>query len=94
MLWTVDGDVLIERNALLTSLRLDKYRAVLAEQEVDMEALLREATEGFYPDRNMHQGIGEFMPTEDLAMSVRKITAKACERIARQAFLLFTFRSS
>ena len=25
--------------ALLTSLRLDKYRTVLAEQEVDMEAL-------------------------------------------------------
>ena len=49
--------------------------------------IMREATEGFYPDRNMHQGIGEFMPTEDLAMSVRKITAKACERIARQAFL-------
>lgn len=50
--------------------------------------IMREATEGFYPDRNMVAGTGEFMPTEDVALSVRKITAKACERIARQAFIL------
>ncbi|MBD9597463.1 MULTISPECIES: isocitrate/isopropylmalate dehydrogenase family protein [unclassified Ensifer] len=50
--------------------------------------IMREATEGFYPDRNMVAGTGEFMPTEDVALSVRKITAKACERIARQAFVL------
>jgi 3-isopropylmalate dehydrogenase len=54
----------------------------------DMDlVIMREATEGFYPDRNMFAGVGEFMPTEDLAMSIRKITAQACERIARQAFL-------
>ena len=50
--------------------------------------IMREATEGFYPDRNMYAGTGEFMPTPDVALSVRKITALACERIARQAFLL------
>lgn len=50
--------------------------------------IMREATEGFYPDRNMHKGIGEFMPTPDIALSVRKITAHACERIARAAFEL------
>ena len=50
--------------------------------------IMREATEGFYPDRNMFAGTGEFMPTPDVALSVRKITASACERIARQAFLL------
>lgn len=50
--------------------------------------IMREATEGFYPDRNMYAGTGEFMPTPDVALSVRKITASACERIARQAFLL------
>lgn len=50
--------------------------------------IMREATEGFYPDRNMFAGTGEFMPTPDVALSVRKITAHACERIARQAFLL------
>jgi 3-isopropylmalate dehydrogenase len=50
--------------------------------------IMREATEGFYPDRNMHAGSGEFMPTPDIAMSIRKITAHASKRIAREAFLL------
>lgn len=50
--------------------------------------IMREATEGFYPDRNMHDGTGEFMPTPDIAMSLRKITAHASTRIAREAFLL------
>ena len=49
---------------------------------------MRECTEGFYADRNMHAGSGEFMPTPDVAMSLRKITAHACERIARRAFEL------
>jgi 3-isopropylmalate dehydrogenase len=40
----------------------------------------------------MHQGSGEFMPTPDVAMSMRKITAQACERIARRAFELATKR--
>ena len=34
--------------------------------------IVREATEGFYPDRNMVAGSGEFMPTGDIALSVRK----------------------
>ncbi|MFA7249101.1 MAG: isocitrate/isopropylmalate dehydrogenase family protein [Dehalococcoidia bacterium] len=50
--------------------------------------IVRENTEGFYADRNMFQGVGEFMPTPDVALSVRKITAAACERIARVAFEL------
>jgi 3-isopropylmalate dehydrogenase len=50
--------------------------------------IMREATEGFYPDRNMHAGSGEFMPTPDIAMSIRKITAQASTRIARRAFEL------
>jgi 3-isopropylmalate dehydrogenase len=50
--------------------------------------IMREATEGFYPDRNMHMGLGEFMPTPDVAISMRKLTAHACERIARAAFVL------
>lgn len=50
--------------------------------------IMREATEGFYPDRNMVAGCGEFMPTEDVALSVRKITAFASNRIARRAFEL------
>lgn len=50
--------------------------------------IMRECTEGFYPDRNMVAGTGEFMPTSDIALSVRKITAFACERIARKSFEL------
>ncbi len=50
--------------------------------------IARENTEGFYADRSMHQGIGEFMPTPDLALSVRKISAQASRRIALTAFRL------
>jgi isocitrate/isopropylmalate dehydrogenase len=50
--------------------------------------IMREATEGFYADRNMHAGSGEFMPSPDMAMAIRKITAHACERIARSSFEL------
>lgn len=48
----------------------------------------RENTEGFYADRNMHLGIGEFMPTPDLALSVRKVSAEGSRRIAEAAFQL------
>ncbi len=48
--------------------------------------IVRENTEGFYADRNMFMGSGEFMPTEDVALAVRKITKPASERIARVAF--------
>ena len=43
--------------------------------------IVRENTEGFYADRNMHQGLGEFMPTPDVALAVRKITAQSSRRI-------------
>ena len=36
--------------------------------------VVRENTEGFYADRNMFMGNGEFMPTPDVALAVRKIT--------------------
>jgi len=48
--------------------------------------IFRECTEGFYADRNMYLGNGEFMPTEDMAISIRKVTARQCRRIARAAF--------
>lgn len=48
--------------------------------------IVRENTEGFYSDRNMHRGMGEFMPTPDMALSVRKISAQGSNRIARTAF--------
>lgn len=49
--------------------------------------IYRENTEGFYPDRNMYQGVGEMMPDPDMALSVRKITRRCCLRICRQAFV-------
>jgi 3-isopropylmalate dehydrogenase len=50
--------------------------------------IMREATEGFYPDRNMFAGRAEFMTDPDTALSIRKITRKASERIARRAYEL------
>lgn len=50
--------------------------------------IVRENTEGFYADRNMFAGSGEFMPDPDMALAVRKITAKASRRIAVTAFEL------
>src|SRR5258708_3818382 len=48
--------------------------------------VVRENTEGFYADRNMFAGSGEFMPTADMALAIRKITASGSARIARAAF--------
>lgn len=50
--------------------------------------IVRENTEGFYADRNMHLGPGEFMPTPDLALAVRKVTSLGSRRIAQAAFEL------
>jgi 3-isopropylmalate dehydrogenase len=50
--------------------------------------IVRENTEGFYADRNMFFGNGEFMPEPDIALAIRKITAKASARVARRAFEL------
>ncbi|MGY0055622.1 isocitrate/isopropylmalate dehydrogenase family protein [Streptomyces sp. LZ34] len=50
--------------------------------------IVRENTEGFYSDRNMYAGSGEFMPDADQAFSIRKITAAASRRVARAAFEL------
>lgn len=47
--------------------------------------VLRENTEGFYPDRNLAWGYGEFKPTEDVGLSLRVITGVACKRFARFA---------
>ncbi|MCZ6638272.1 MAG: isocitrate/isopropylmalate family dehydrogenase, partial [Alphaproteobacteria bacterium] len=48
--------------------------------------IVRENTEGFYADRSMYRGMGEMMPSPDMALAVRKITAQASLRIAEEAF--------
>ncbi len=50
--------------------------------------IMREATEGFYPDRNMFAGRAEFMTDPDTALSIRKISRKASARIARRSYEL------
>lgn len=50
--------------------------------------IVRENSEGFYSDRNMARGTGEFMPTPDIALSVGLVTRAATERIALSAFEL------
>lgn len=47
---------------------------------------IRENTEGFLADRNLHKGYGEFMPNEDTVLSLRVITRRASENIARFAY--------
>ncbi|SDF36783.1 isocitrate/isopropylmalate dehydrogenase family protein [Sporomusa acidovorans] len=59
----------------------------LVGNDVDM-VIFRENTEGFYPDRNMYKGIGEFMASPDVAIVAGLFTKKAAERIAHSAFRL------
>ena len=59
----------------------------LGKEGLDL-VIMREATEGFYPDRNCHKGWGEVMLSPDMAISTRKITRHCCDRIARRAFEL------
>ena len=50
--------------------------------------IVRENTEGFYADRSMFMGPGEYMPTPDVALATRKVTRQASLRIAEQGFAL------
>ena len=74
---------------LYANIRPCRSRPGLSLSRTPMDlVIVRENTEGFYADRNMHAGTGEFMPTPDMALSVRKITAHTSNRIARTAFEL------
>ncbi|MDZ4136798.1 MAG: isocitrate/isopropylmalate family dehydrogenase, partial [Paracoccaceae bacterium] len=64
-------------------------RAILA--PVDL-IVVRENLEGFYADRNMFAGGGEFMPEPGVALAMRKITAHGSARIAKAAFALAATR--
>ncbi|WBX85113.1 isocitrate/isopropylmalate dehydrogenase family protein [Sphingosinicella microcystinivorans] len=77
------------RFALYANIRPCRSRPDLTILPKPMDlVIVRENTEGFYSDRNMHAGSGEFMPDEDMALSIRKITAKGASRVARAAFAL------
>lgn len=84
-----------KRLDLYANIRPARSRAGLPKVLPDMDCVIvRENTEGFYADRNLFMGSGEFMPTADCAMSVRRITAKASRRIAKVAFALAQQRRS
>ena len=72
---------------LFANLRPARSHPSLPHLHSDVDILVvRENNEGFQPDRNMLAGSGEFQPTEDNAFSVRVITKRQSERIARVAF--------
>ncbi len=72
---------------LYANLRPARSRAGIPDARAGLDVLIaRENTEGFYADRNMVRGIAEFLATEDVALSVRKITRQGSRRIARVAF--------
>ncbi|RJF95468.1 isocitrate/isopropylmalate dehydrogenase family protein [Noviherbaspirillum saxi] len=74
---------------LYANVRPSRTRPFLNKTGKEMDlVIMREATEGFYPDRNMYLGWGEMMPSPDMALSVRKVTAHCCARIARRSFEL------
>lgn len=74
---------------LYANVRPARSRAFIPNKAPGMDlVIMREATEGFYPDRNMFKGVGEMMPDPDMALSVRKITRHGSMRICREAFKL------
>jgi 3-isopropylmalate dehydrogenase len=76
-----------KRLDLYANLRPARARPGVPRAVAGLDCLIvRENTEGFYADRSLFEGYGEFMPTADCAMSVRLVTAKASRRIAKVAF--------
>ena len=83
----VSGELRIQLD-LFANIRPSRSRSALTHwgrTPMDL-VIVRENTEGFYADRNMFLGVGEFMPTPELALSVRKITSTGSRRIAKAAF--------
>ncbi|MBV8185457.1 MAG: isocitrate/isopropylmalate dehydrogenase family protein [Hyphomicrobiales bacterium] len=77
------------RFELFANIRPSRSREGLTLLRKPMDlVIVRENTEGFYADRNMFEGSGEFAPDPDMALSLRKITAKGSRRIAKAAFEL------
>lgn len=72
---------------LYANLRPSRHRQGVPLSREGLDVLVvRENTEGFYADRSLFEGYGEFRPTADTALSLRLITAAASRRIARVAF--------
>jgi 3-isopropylmalate dehydrogenase len=89
----VPGAELRTRYDLYANIRPSRTRAGVPSLVSDVDlVIVRENTEGLYADRNMFFGSGEFMPTEDVALSVGVFTRGAIRRIAETAFELAATR--
>ena len=62
---------------------MEGIKSVVGEADL---VIYRENTEGFYSDRNMYVGTGEWKVTPDIVISSGVFTRKAVERIAHAAF--------
>lgn len=81
---------IIRRNYdMVSNIRPTKSYATVPSlhQDVDI-VIVRENNEGFQPDRNMFKGKAEFMPTPDMALSLRVITRRNSKFVARTGFEL------
>ncbi len=74
---------------LYANIRPARTHPAIRAQAADLDLIIvRENTEGFYADRNMPSGPAEFLAVPGVGIAMRKVTAKASERIARVAFEL------
>ncbi|HEY2073342.1 MAG TPA: isocitrate/isopropylmalate dehydrogenase family protein [Gaiellaceae bacterium] len=89
----VPGAELRTRYDLYANIRPSRTRRGVPSLVSDVDLMIvRENTEGLYADRNMLVGSGEFMPTQDVALSVGVFTRRAIRRIAETAFELASTR--
>ncbi|MEN2510471.1 isocitrate/isopropylmalate dehydrogenase family protein [Gordonia polyisoprenivorans] len=88
------GAIIRKRFGLYANLRPCRAIPGVGALAPDLDVVIvRENSEGFYADRNMTVGSGEFMPTPDVALAVGVISRAATERIAHQACRLARERS-
>jgi 3-isopropylmalate dehydrogenase len=79
--------IIRKRFDLFANLRPARSHAALHSLHAGVDVLIvRENNQGFQPDRNMDAGCGEFQPDEESSFSLRVITRRQSERIARAAF--------
>lgn len=62
------------------------YEGITAQYDEIELIIFRQNTEGFYADRNLEVGAGEFKPTANTVLSLRVVTRKESRRIAERAF--------
>ena len=83
---TPPGGAIRRRFGLFANIRPVRAFAGVRAMTPEMDlVIVRENSEGFYADRNMIAGSGEFRPTTDLALSVGVFSRAATERIAHEA---------